>query len=145
MAFEKITPRLSPRRLLARVGGHIGESSVFVNLTPNRPNFRMASSGQDWTTHGCRIFGFTESLEQIISTIQDYADCAARAGVATPLMISHRPSGTSNVSIGNHIIIVIGPLRNPAACKGRPITSRTDATRPTQASGMGIIRPRKRR
>ena len=39
---------------------------------------------------------------------QDHALCAARAGLATPLMISHRPSGTPNASIGSHIITMIG-------------------------------------
>src|SRR5579872_1535569 len=75
----------------------------------------------------------------------DHYEFAARKGVLTPLMISHSASGTSNASIGSHMIVVIGPLRNPTACKGRPITNRTDATRPVHASGMGIIRPRTKR
>jgi hypothetical protein len=35
-----------------------------------------------------------------------------RAGGATPLVISHSASGTSNANIGNHMSDVIGPWRN---------------------------------
>ena len=70
---------------------------------------------------------------------------SGRAGIATPLISSHSASGTSKASIGSHISDRIGPPRNPASCSGRQTTRRTEAKTPTQASRMGIIRPRRKR
>jgi hypothetical protein len=59
-------------------------------------------------------------------------------------MSSHSASATSNTYAGNHMNEVTGPPANPASCRGRITTSSTDASMPSQASGTGIIRPRRR-
>ena len=69
----------------------------------------------------------------------------ARGSGATPRVRSHSPSGTSNASIGSHMNDASGWPSQPASCKGKPITSRSDAANPSIASAAGIVRPRRRR
>ncbi len=83
--------------------------------------------------HGLRM----ASLAAIHATLVD------RTG-ATPLMRNHSASVTSNTNSGIHMSQPTKPPKKPTNCTGRPITTSTDATIPSQASGTGTIRPRKR-
>ena len=61
------------------------------------------------------------------------------------MMSSQKASGTSKANIGIHKYETTGPLTNPASCKGRPTTRRTEATTPIHANEIGIVRPRRKR
>src|SRR5213078_2103983 len=104
---------------------------------PDLDNIRKSVVGIDCGSHVC-VF----RLCCVASMDTCHADCIL-PGIPTPLMIIHSASVTSNTSIGNHTSSVIGPPRNPASCKGRTTTSRTDATTPSDASANGTIAPRR--